>query len=152
MTKEQEIKNELINFQIRAVDLLGSYLYTPKDVTVAEQNFSFNLDIEQKVDNNQKAIIVITNIDISSTSDLNKKLGSISTACVFTITNFNEVIKIDQQKLKHSISDKVIEILNSISISSTRGVMSQVFRGTFLHHAILPVLDPKAFNKSAKGE
>ncbi len=151
MTQDREkIKKELINFQIRSVDLLGSYLSTPKDLEINVQEFSFDINLEQKVDHNLKSLVVITNIDVTSINDTSKKLGSVSTACVFTIENFNDVIKMDDKKLSHTISDAMMEILNSISISSTRGAMSQLFRGTYLHHAILPIVDPKSFTKASK--
>ena len=35
--------------------------------------------------------------------------------------------------------------INSISISTLRGIMFSLFRGTFLHKAVLPVVDPKSF-------
>ena len=42
-------------------------------------------------------------------------------------------------------SDIIIAI-NSISISTIRGIMFSTFKGTYLHNAFLPVIDPKAFN------
>jgi hypothetical protein len=151
MTQNKEhLKKELINFQIRSVDLLGSYLSIPKESNPPIQDFSFDINLERKVDHNLKSLVVITNINISTTSNISEKLGSVSTACVFTIHNFDEVIKMDENKLTHSISDGMMDILNSISMSSTRGVMSQIFRGTFLHHAILPIVDPKSFNQKSR--
>lgn len=153
MTQNKEqLKKELINFQIRSVDLLGHYLSTPKEPNINIQEFSFDINLERKVDHNLKSLVVITNIDITSISDTSQKLGSVSTACVFTIENFNEVIKMDENKLTHTISNEMMDILNSISISSTRGVMSQIFRGTFLHHATLPILDPKSFTQKPQAQ
>ena len=45
--------------------------------------------------------------------------------------------------------DIFISTLNSISISTTRGMMFSAFRGTFLHNAILPLIDP-AFKEEDK--
>jgi uncharacterized protein YbbC (DUF1343 family) len=36
-------------------------------------------------------------------------------------------------------------MLNSISLSTTRGAMFSTFKGTFLHGAVLPIIDPKQF-------
>lgn len=153
MTKQQEqeaLRKEILNFQIRSVELLDSSLSTPKEATNIETNFIFNVNLEQKIDQAQKALIVITHVDVAAEANQQKKLGSISTACLFSIENFHEIIKVDDKNLTHKISDSMMEIVNSISISSTRGAMSQIFRGTYLHHAILPIVDPKAFTKSAK--
>src|SRR5687768_308164 len=117
MTQNKEqLKKELINFQIRSVDLLGSYLSIPKEPNLTFQEFSFDINIERKVDHNLKTLVVISNINITSTSNTSEKLGSVSTACVFAILNFDEVIKMDENKLTHSISDAMMDILNSISI------------------------------------
>jgi len=35
--------------------------------------------------------------------------------------------------------------LNSVSISTTRGLMFAIFRGSFLRKAVLPVVDPTLF-------
>src|SRR5690606_18524718 len=97
---QEQLKKELINFQIRSVDLLSSYLSTPKD-NLNIQDFSFDINLERKVDHNIKSLIVITNINISSLSNVSEKLGSVSTACVFTIHNFEEVIKMDESNVTH---------------------------------------------------
>jgi hypothetical protein len=151
MTQNKEqLKKELINFQIRSVDLLGSYLSVPNEANLKILDFSFDINLERKVDHNLKSLVVITNINITSTNNASEKLGSVSTACVFTIHNFDEVIKMGENKLTHTISDAMMDILNSISMSSTRGAMSQIFRGTFLHHAILPIVDPKSFTQKSR--
>jgi hypothetical protein len=40
-------------------------------------------------------------------------------------------------------------MLNRISISTTRGAMFSTFKGTFLHAAILPIVDPKNFKANS---
>jgi hypothetical protein len=39
----------------------------------------------------------------------------------------------------------IIDLLNSVSVSTVRGMMFSAFKGTFLHNAVLPVIDPKTF-------
>jgi hypothetical protein len=143
--KSKEIQN--INFQIKVVDLVKSFLAAPVKQFTTVPNFNFTINLEQKLDHTNKCLIVITNVEITTTDDLDTILGSASVACVFSIENYDEVVTIDKNKHAH-IKDVTSNVLNSISISTTRGVLSQIFRGTILHHAILPVLDPKSF-KSA---
>ena len=40
----------------------------------------------------------------------------------------------------------IIVTINSISISTIRGIMFSTFKGTYLHNAFLPIIDPKSFN------
>jgi hypothetical protein len=148
MSTQKEIKEELINFQIRAVDLISSSIQSPKAMFPDQQSFNFNISVEQKLDANSKCLIVITHIEITTAEDSDYKLATCSVACLFGIENYSDVVKIDNNQV--TISPTIIEILNSISYSTTRGVLSQVLRGTYLHQAILPIIDPKTFKKTAK--
>ena len=143
MAKEKTIIEDSIKFQIKSVDLLGSNLQLPGTSLPVNPNFSFSITVEQKLDFNKRSLIVIINVDISTAENLDFKLGSASVGCLFSIENFDEVVKMDKNK-QANIPKGVIDLLNSIAISTTRGVLSQVFKGTFLHHAILPIIDPKS--------
>jgi hypothetical protein len=50
------------------------------------------------------------------------------------------------------INEAFAETLNSISISTTRGVMFSELKGTILHHAFLPIIDVKALQKQTPVE
>jgi hypothetical protein len=68
----------------------------------------------------------------------------LSVSCIFEIANFEDVIKLEADG-KVNIPQSLIETFNIISISTTRGVMFSTFKGTFLHGAVLPIIDPKQF-------
>ncbi|MBL0073688.1 MAG: hypothetical protein IPP34_18540 [Bacteroidetes bacterium] len=70
--------------------------------------------------------------------------GALSVSCIFEILNFEDVIKVEADG-KVNIPPRLIETLNIISISTTRGVMFSTFKGT-LHGAVLPIIDPKQFH------
>ena len=145
MSTQKEIKEGLINFQIRAVDLINCSLQSPKAAFTDGQSFSFNVAVEQMLDHTNKCLIVITHVEITTSDDLDYKLASASVSCLFAIENYSDVVKIDKGQV--SINDKIAEVLNSISFSTTRGVLSQFLKGTYLHNAILPVIDPKTIQK-----
>jgi hypothetical protein len=54
----------------------------------------------------------------------------------------NSYVVVNEVKLPSDI----IIAMNSISISTIRGIMFSTFKGTYLHNAFLPVIDPKSFN------
>jgi len=144
MAKDKKEENKIFNFQIKSIELIKQNFALPVKQIEAITNFNFNIGLEQKLDHVNKLIIVITHIDIFKTEDLDLKLGSASVACVFTIEKYEEVVQIDKKGITH-IEEYITQTLNSISISTTRGVLSQLFRGTFLHNAILPIVNPKSF-------
>ncbi len=144
MAKVNKKISKIFNFQIKSVELLKHNFAVPTNPIGNFVNFNFNVGLEQKLDHTNKLFIVILHVDVASTEDLDSELGSASIACVYGIENFDDVVNMDKSGKPH-IDEIITQTLNSISVSTTRGVLSQLFRGTFLHNAILPVVDPKTF-------
>jgi hypothetical protein len=88
-------------------------------------------------------VMVIIGVKIFDNDKANL-LGDVATNCMFFIENFSEIIttKADNTFV---IPDNLLIVLNSISLSTTRGILWSSFRGTPLHTALLPIVDPKLF-------
>ena len=125
--------------QLKAIELLDNSLSLPAIPNVQITNF--NITIESKADAINKFVFVIVSVEIKN-DDQTLALGSIRVSCIYYVTNFEEMIKTNKEGLTE-INPALLEIINSISISTTRGVMFSTFKGTFLHNAILPLVDPK---------
>lgn len=138
--KHAEFNTEI---QIQGVEILNSSLRLPVGQNTPLTNFNFNIRIESQVNSTNKLVFVITHIEIKN-GDQSIALGALSVSCIFKIINFEEVVTVEPDG-KINLPKPLIEILNSISISTTRGVMFSTFKGTFLHGAILPIFDPKQF-------
>lgn len=136
-----EQKEVNIEMQIKAIELLNNSIILPPNAKNPIINFNFNLNIESKVDATKKLVFVIVNVEIKN-DDQSLIIGTISVSCVYEIFNFEEAIKIEVDG-RINMPPKLVETLNIISISTTRGVMFSTFRGTFLHNAFLPIIDPK---------
>lgn len=136
-----EQKEVNIEMQIKAIELLNNSIILPPNAKNPITNFNFNLNIESKADVTKKLVFVIVNVEIKN-DDQSLIIGTISVSCVYEIFNFEEVIKIEVDG-KINMPPKLVETLNIISISTTRGVMFSTFKGTFLHNAFLPIIDPK---------
>lgn len=127
--------------QIRAIELLNGSLRVPEAPhNTAVAAFNFNIGIESKVDAPNKLVFVIVHVEIRN-EDHSLVLGDLSVSCIFEIANFDAVIVMEENG-RFRIPDRLIETLNIVSISTTRGVMFSTFKGTFLHGAVLPVIDP----------
>jgi hypothetical protein len=143
-----ENKDADVKIQLRAIELLNSSLTLPANPDITLTNFNFNISIEIRADAVNKLVFVIVNIDIKNDGH-STVLGALSVSCIFDITNFEDVIKIEADG-KVNIPQRLIETLNIISISTTRGVMFSTFKGTFLHSAILPIIDPQQLNTDSE--
>jgi len=135
-----------IRFQIKGVEILEMELKQPKEVLPPEVTYNFNLSIEHKVSSEQKLLMVLVGVSVRKKEDDNKLLGRVLVNCVYAVGNFDEVVKKIGPK-KYDVPDEIIDLVNSISISTARGVMAAMFKGTFLHNAVLPVIDPQKLGR-----
>ena len=135
-----------VGLQLKSIEILKSSLSLPPSQEVVLNKFNFNINIESKADPNCKMLFVIVSVEISS-EDRSHILGSLAASCIYEIYNYEENIKIEVGG-KIIMPEQLTDMLNSISISTIRGVMFSNFKGTFLHNAILPIIDPRKFISS----
>ena len=145
---EKEKKQSEAGLQLIGIELLNSSLQLPPLQGTILSNFSFDLKVESNVDSQKKLVFVIVHVEIK-TEDLKHVLGTLSLSCIYTIVNFEEVVKVSPEG-KITLPPSLNDLLNSISISTTRGVMFSTFKGTFIHSAFLPIVDPRAFQQIEK--
>ena len=139
-------KKSDINFQIRGMELLDSSLNAPKEPLPPNPKFQFDLKIEHRISLEKKLAIVICEVNILNESK--KTLyGQLRGSCIFHVENMEEFSN-DNKQL--TLPKEYIANLNSITISSIRGLMFSFFRGTFLHQAVLPIVDPQLMEKDKK--
>jgi len=132
--------------KLRGIELLNVSLIRPEHTSKNLSTFLYNVRIVQDIDKNKKLVFIIVHVDIHSTEE-KKDVGSLSVSHIYELANFEEVVTIlDEHNFK--LSESVNDILNSISISTTRGVMFSTFKGTLLHNAILPIVNPKHLDKT----
>jgi len=139
-TKIEEIN---IPFQIKNIEILEINLAFPGPTIKENSTFHYNINLQHRINQKNKLIFIDTSIEILH-QDKKTKLGFIKATCVYFVETLLDY--------KSEIEEKIIDLpkaflntLNSISISTTRGLMFSNFRGTFLHNAVLPIIDPQAF-------
>lgn len=135
-----------VEMQIKSIELLSSTLNLPANPNAAIINFNFNISVESRADAANKLVFVIVHVKINN-DDQSMLLGALSLSCIFEIANFEDVIKVETDG-QLNIPQGLIDTLNTISISTTRGVMFSTFKGTFLHGAVLPIIDPRELGMS----
>jgi len=139
------IKEQAIKFQIKGIDIQDIKLNYPKQPLSDQTTFHISIGLEQKFNPENKLVIVITTVDVMN-EDKETRLASLQASCIFEVENFEDfLIKGTQQVL---FPETMLVTFNSISISTVRGIMFSQFKGTFLHNAILPIVDPTKFVKN----
>jgi hypothetical protein len=137
--KEKEIS---VSFQLKSIELLEACLNHPKHLNADLKVFHFDIKIGHKLDTDNKMFIAL--IDIGLFNELRElKLGSLTAHCIFEIENMIDFM--DTKTKKINLPDEFIITMNSITISTARGIMFNQFKGTFLHNAILPIVNPGSF-------
>jgi hypothetical protein len=134
--------NKPVSFQLKGIELLDFCFNHPKQQIPAQMVFNFEIKIEHKILTDNNFIAVVVTIEINN-GQRESKLGSIMVSCIFEIPELKEYI--DPKNNTPELPEEFLTTINSISISTVRGVMFSQFGGTFLHNAILPVVDPKSF-------
>lgn len=137
----EEQKN--ISFRLKNIELSQSSLSVVSDSITNDTIFKFNINIEHLVNLNENVIAIKPIVEIFIEENNNKTiLGGLSASLVFEFENLPSFVIDNEVKLPTDI----IIAINSISISTIRGIMFSTFKGTYLHNAFLPIIDPKSFN------
>lgn len=140
--EHKEFKTDL---QIKAIDILEFSIKLPQEDAGSPAHYNFNIGVESRMNPIEKAVLVLVNIEVTS-QDQKVILATIKTGCQFWLSNFEDIIEIKAEETPF-IPQTLLEVINSISISTTRGILYSNFKGTFLHATILPILDPKSFKQ-----
>lgn len=133
-------KNEQILFQLENIELVGTELSLPEKFKPLE-NYNYEISLESRLDSERKGILIKLLIQIAS-EDI--KYASLKSSYWFTVENFEQAIGKDKAG-KYTVPADLQTSLSSICISTARGLLFSAFRGTALHNAILPVIDPSQF-------
>jgi hypothetical protein len=124
-------------YHLKGIELIRCTINTPEGAPAP--NFNFSISLQTQLDAMPRTLTVIVNVDVIS-DDQKNVFGSISVNYVYQIINFEEAFKLDAQN-QYEIPPKLLEAIGSTSLSTTRGIMYSLFKGTFLNNALLPLID-----------
>lgn len=136
-------KDSDINLKIKfqTIEIMNCHIDVPMDNIQSLDTFHFNINTEMQINSEQKFLIIIVNVQIYN-SDKSIEIGCFKANNVFFVAENFEQIHNKLGKEHIPIPKELATILNSISISTTRGAMWSSFKGTILHNAILPLWNP----------
>jgi hypothetical protein len=133
-----EYKKYLSGIELKGIELLNSSLNLPPAQAKVNE-FRYNINLESKADTRNKLYFVVVAVDVKN-DDQTIVYGSLIVSCIFQLENFDQVIQFDAEN-KLNVSQQFIDLVNTISVSTVRGIMFSIFKGTFLHNAFLPIVD-----------
>ncbi len=136
--KEIPVKYRLKAIEVLEVKLECPLIPNPKNIT-----YGFTINVEQKVDVKKKCVIVFIEIlvAVEVVEKESMQVGSVKLSYIYEVDNLESFINTKTGLVK--FPDEFNTTLNDISISTSRGVLFSLFKGTFLHNAILPLVNPK---------
>lgn len=132
--------NNNISFAVTGIELLDYAITSPNKAIADGMPYRFDLNIEHRFNIEQKRVFVVVAVRIHI-DGIESELVSAKVSCIYYIPNIENFV----EGKKVTFPNDFIVTLNSISLSTVRGVLFTLFRGTFLHNVILPILDPKEF-------
>lgn len=138
MSEEKKKDQVSISFGLREIELIESKLAHPDKKLPDDITFHFNLDIEYRVFPDKERVLVLTKVRVSNEEDKEMELGKITTSCAFEIKELEKWVD-DQERLV--LPQDLKTTLNSVALSTTRGVLYSEYRGTFLDKALIPLID-----------
>jgi hypothetical protein len=133
---------ENIEFQLVNIEILESHIAFPVQPIPENPIFNFDVSLVQRVNPDKELIVVVCDISTILKNNIDYKLGKYSASYSFRVKELKKFMTEDK---KFNLSDSFILTINSVAISTTRGLMFSSFKGTFLHEAILPLIDPNQF-------
>ncbi len=103
-------------------------------------NISFNLRADLNIDVKNNAIRVKLKVSALET-DRNIAVGDITTVSTFTVATLEKLKIVDGEM---EIPSDLITTLNSLAISSTRGILQVKSQGSILETTLIPIIDPRS--------
>ena len=132
-----------VTFSVVGIEILEFAIKSYNKVIPEDTPYKYNINIDHRFNISQNIMFVIASIEIFGGAE-EAELCTAKVSCIYNIKNLSDFVK----EKKVELPEQFIVTINSISLSTIRGVLFTLFRGTHLHNVILPILDPKEFKSS----
>jgi hypothetical protein len=138
----KKVSPKPLSFKLVTIEVLESILNQPLIPITGANIFQYDISLEQRISAGEGVIMAICSINILNDAR-DQQLSRIKSSCIFSVSNLDSYT---DKKSKIVIVPEDFRVkLNSIAISTTRGIMFSFLKGTYLHNAILPIVDVHSF-------
>lgn len=139
------MENQNISFRIEGIELLEYSLSSFTGKTGQQSEYRFDLNIEHRFNLKDERVFVVVSVGIFP-KDSEEREGNAKVSCIYSIKEISKYLKEGVMTFPQDFYD----MLNSISLSTSRGVIFTLFKGTHLHNVIMPIINPAEFQKTEK--
>lgn len=137
--KKYTIQELFSTIHLRSIEILALSFHLPERLDTNMKSFDYVVKIEDKADFNKNLLFVVVKINVKAENS-EESLAHLAVSVVFMLDDFKTFVhKTTSDELE--IPSALQKRLHTLAIDTSRGVMFGAFRGTFLHQALLPVLD-----------
>lgn len=133
------------NYRIGGLDLLSCQLAEPAPGFAPDQKMNFNLQLKHQIMDKESAIGVICTIKTTH-DESGHDLATFTGRMVFQVDDLAKFTK-KEGNGQIGLPKDLINNLNGVTISTLRGMMWATFKGTYLHRAVLPIVNPEGFQQ-----
>src|ERR1700742_3069385 len=145
MSKTKE--NPHIEFDLVQIEQAGFAMNLPEGFRPVA-SYQYRVSLESSINAERKRLVVLNRIDIRTDGDV-PPVGHLLIKYYFGIEGLEHIKK--NKKGDHIIPADIQLAVNSIALSTSRGILFAQFRGTQLHNALLPLIDPASFSVNEAG-
>lgn len=132
--------------RFHALDLVSFHVFEkPEDLVVDPAKIIFEIHIQLNLNAAESKVTIVNPVEIFADASRALKLGAISVKAEFVIENFEEV------QVNNELPVPVAATLIGVLISSTRGMLKLMARGSCFESAIIPILNPLSFLQADVG-
>lgn len=126
------------SFGLRGIEIINFVIKSPAE----RRNLTgFTFDMRFRTDANIKESIVGVFVDVLiKDQEINDQVGQYSAVFHFNVDDLDKIV-LGNELNQVEIPQPLLSTLFGISTSTLRGLMFSAFKGTFLHGAILPLID-----------
>jgi hypothetical protein len=144
---KQELEIKKVEFGIQEIQILQFSLdSSPQHQALDPKHpYTFEINAGGLVDSSLKLLGVNFNVKIFAIPQKEDKVCELTLRMSFKIVNFEEVVRMDGDKV--DVPDLVMQHLIAVTLSTTRGILFEKLQGSFLSQIILPIFNVSQFHK-----
>jgi hypothetical protein len=131
--------NNDIAFSLKGIEIIKQNLNPPEQPLTLEV-FNFELQFRSAVNPPENTITLVADVKIADASS-GICLGEYAAGFHFSIEALALHTSVHAPSGSVQLPEPLLRTLMGISASTLRGLMFATFKGTFLNHAVLPVID-----------
>jgi hypothetical protein len=138
MAKPEEIQT--INLALKSIEEIEYFIKKPATPVKPDNEFYFEIFMNQRISPNKSILVNNCVILIFDNKEKSELVCRLSTDFFFHVQNLENYAIVDEHK-RLSISSTLLLNVNSVTMSTSRGILFGRNSGTYLKNFNLPLMD-----------